>query len=107
MRHFHALLLLASSVLGTGAIAAPATAIPPILTGAPSAAAINKRCDYFVGQSTRMRKALEHSKAPATVDGTLRDYDQLSELIGDAYSEAGFYRQVSPSAASREAGPPE
>jgi thimet oligopeptidase len=79
-------------------------AIPPILTGAPSAAAINKRCDWFVAQSTAMRTALERSKAKASVATTLAAYDKINELIGDGSGEAGFYREVSPTAASREAG---
>jgi thimet oligopeptidase len=79
-------------------------AIPPILTGAPSAAAINKRCDWFVAQSTAMRTGLERSKAKASVATTLAAYDKINELIGDGSGEAGFYREVSPTAASREAG---
>jgi thimet oligopeptidase len=79
-------------------------AIPPILTGAPSAAAINKRCDWFVAQSTTMRTALERSKGKASVATTLAAYDKINELIGDGSGEAGFYREVSPTAASREAG---
>ena len=102
MRQFHALLLMGSTVLGSAASAAPA--IPPILTGAPSAAAINARCDWFVARSTAMRTALEHSKAKPSVATTLTGYDQLGELINDGSGEAGFYRQVSPTAASREAG---
>src|SRR3954469_6105099 len=96
-----ALLLLGSTLLGLVATAAP---IPPILTGAPSAAAINARCDMFVACSTALRKALETSKAKPGLATTLTAYDQLGELIGDGNGEAGFYRQVSPTAASREAG---
>jgi thimet oligopeptidase len=96
--------LLGSTVLGSAASAAPTMAIPPILTGAPSAAAINKRCDWFVAQSTAMRTGLERSKAKASVATTLAAYDKINELIGDGSGEAGFYREVSPTAASREAG---
>ncbi len=104
MRQFHALLLLGSTILGSAASAAPAPAIPPILTGTPNAAAINARCDWFVGRSTAMRKALEQSKAKASVATTLTAYDKLNELLNDGNGEAGLYRQVSPTAASREAG---
>jgi thimet oligopeptidase len=38
------------------------------------------------------------------VNGTLRKYDRLSELLGDASGEATMYREVSPTAESREAG---
>ncbi len=103
MRHVQALLLLGSSVLSAQATAAP-TVIPPILTGAPSAAAINARCDWFVARSTAMRKALEQSKAKPSVATTLAAYDRLTELLNDGNGEAGLYRQVSPTAASREAG---
>jgi len=106
VRQFHVLLLLGSTVLSTAVAAAPAAkpAIPPILTGAPSAAAINSRCDWFVARSTAMRTALERSKAKPSVATTLTAYDKLNELINDGSGEAGLYRQVSPTAASRAAG---
>ena len=103
MRKSVAPLLAASFLTATAAQAAP-TAVPPILTGAPTAAAINQRCDWFVARSTALRTALEHSKGKPSLATTLTRYDQLSELIGDGNGEAGFYRQVSPTAASREAG---
>ena len=46
-RTFYALLI-GSALSGSPAIAA--TAIPPIMVGAPSAAEINKRCDWFAGE---------------------------------------------------------
>src|SRR5438270_6471297 len=103
MRKSVAPLLAASCFFVTAANAATST-IPPILTGAPSAAAINARCNMFVARSTAMRTALERSKAKPAIATTLTSYDQLNKLIGDANGEAGFYRQVSPTAASREAG---
>jgi thimet oligopeptidase len=104
VRQFHALLLLGSTILGSAASAAPAPAIPPILTGTPSAAAIKARCDWFVARSTAMRNALERSKAKPSVATTLAAYDKINELISDGSGEAGFYREVSPTAASRSAG---
>ena len=104
MRQFHALLLLGSTILASAASAAPLPAIPPILTGAPSAAAINARCDWFVARSTAMRTALERSKSKPSVATTLAAYDKINELISDGSGEASFYREVSPTAASREAG---
>jgi thimet oligopeptidase len=104
MRRLHAVLLLGSSVLSAGTMAAPTSAIPPILTGTPSAAAINARCDWFVARSNTMRRALEQSKARPSVATTLAAYDKLNEVLSDGNGEAGFYRQVSPTAASREAG---
>ncbi|MEA3078975.1 MAG: oligopeptidase [Sphingomonadales bacterium] len=103
MRRSIAPLLAASCLIATAGEAATG-AIPPILTGAPSAAAINARCDWFVARSTALRNALERSKAKPSLATTLTGYDQLSELIGDGNGEVGFYRQVSPTAASREAG---
>ena len=100
MRKTLAVLLLASS--GSPAFAAPA--IPPILTGAPTAADINKRCDWFVSESTRQRTALEASKGAATVANTLAAYDQLSRALGDGSGEAGFYREVAVTPEAREAG---
>jgi thimet oligopeptidase len=101
MRHSYLVLLL-GSVLSSTALAAPA--VPPILTGAPSAAAINARCDMYVARSTAMRRALETAKGPSTVATTLAAYDRLGEVIGDAYGESTMYREVSPTAASRSAG---
>jgi thimet oligopeptidase len=104
LRPLHALLLVTSTVLGSSATAATSTAIPPILTGAPSAAAINARCDWFVARSTALRTALERSKGKPSVATTLAAYDKISELLSDGVGEVGFYRQVSPTAASRDAG---
>jgi Zn-dependent oligopeptidase len=101
MRGSHVLLLLGSTLLSSAATGAP---IPPILTGAPSAAAINARCNMFVARSTAMRAALERSKAKPSIATTLTAYDNISELLSDGSGEVGFYRQVSPTAASREAG---
>ena len=97
-------LLAASCLFGSAAVGATPSAIPPILTGAPSAAAINQRCDMYVARSTAMRHALETAKGPSTVNTTLVAYDRLSELLGDAGGESTLYREVSPTAASRTAG---
>jgi thimet oligopeptidase len=78
--------------------------IPPVLTGAPTAAQINQRCDYFVARSAALRKALEHETGPATVNGTLRKYDRLSELLGDAGGESAMYREVAITPEARAAG---
>ena len=105
MRHHIAALMAGSAALSVPAYSASApAAIPPLLTGAPSAAAITQRCDMFVRQSTAMRTALEKSKGAASVGTTLLAFDRLQELLGDAGGEATIYRQVSPSAESRAAG---
>lgn len=96
------MLLVGSSLAGSPALAA--TVIPPILTGAPTAAEINKRCDWFVTESTKQRTALEASKGAATVASTLSAYDRLSDVIGSGQGEAGFYREVAITPEAREAG---
>jgi len=88
VRKTFAVLLLASSA--SPLFAAPA--IPPILTGVPTAAEINKRCDWFASESERQRTALEKSTGPATVETTLAAFDKLGEVIGNGGGEAGFYR---------------
>ena len=98
MRKSLAPLLAASCFVATAAQAAT-SAIPPILIGTPSAAAINARCDWFVAHSAAMREALERSRARPSVATTLTAYDQINELLNDGNGEAGFYRQVSPTAA--------
>jgi len=95
-------------ILGSSVLASPGMAaqplIPPVLTGAPTAAQINQRCDYFVARSAALRKALEHETGPATVNGTLRKYDRLSELLGDASGESAMYREVAITPEARTAG---
>ena len=103
MRSYSPVLLLGSSLLSSAAFAATA-AIPPVLTGAPSAAAISQRCDMYVARSTAMRTALEKSKGAAGINTTLRDFDHLVEMLGDASGESAMYREVSPTEAARSAG---
>jgi len=103
MRAYQALLLAGSSLLGSSVFAAP-TAIPPILTGAPTAAQINQRCNLMVARSTAMRTALEKSKGPATVGTTLAGFDRLTEVINGAAGEATLYRETGMTAAARSAG---
>ena len=103
MRAYQALLLAGSSVLGSAVIAAPA-AVPPILTGAPTAAQINQRCNMMVARSTAMRTALERAKGQASVATTLAAYDRLTEIIFDGGLEGTLYREVGKTAAARSAG---
>ena len=100
MRFQMAVLLAGSSLVSNVAVAAP----PPLLTGSPSAAAINQRCDYWVGESTRLRTALENETGPATIAGTVTEYDRLVEAIGNGSGESSLYREVSLTAESRSAG---
>jgi thimet oligopeptidase len=100
MRYFHPVLLAGSCLFVSQAIAAP----PPILSGSPSPAQINERCNWFMKNITAAREALEKQDRPATVDSALRDYDQIYELIGAGIGESGFWREVAISAESRDAG---
>lgn len=80
------------------------TPIPPILTGAPSAAQIKQRCNLFVNRINAERAALEGEKGAATVNRTLRTFDNLSDLVSAASGEATLFREVATNAASRDAG---
>jgi len=106
MRHHIALLLAGPALIASPSSSATqrtGAAIPPMLTGAPSAAAINARCNIFVARSTALRKALEASK-PSSSLNALTAYDRLQEVLTAGGGEATMFRQVSPTAASREAG---
>lgn len=95
------------AVLLLGTVTSPALAAPsilPILTGVPTAAEINKRCDYFAAESQRLRTALEASKGTANVATTLAAFDRITEVIGNGSGEAGFYREVAITPDAREAG---
>jgi thimet oligopeptidase len=106
MRHHHAILLAGTCLLSSTAIAAaPARpALPPILTGAPAAAQINQRCNFFVTRSTAMRRALETSKGTPSVDTTLTAFDRLIELLLAGVQEGSLYREVGKTEAARSAG---
>lgn len=86
----------------SASLAAPA--LPPILTGAPSAAAIKQRCDLVISRSAAMRKALEASKAKPSVATSLGPYDRIYQLLADGSGVATLYREVSPTPESRAAG---
>jgi thimet oligopeptidase len=103
MRTFFAAALLASTLLSQPSGAA-VTPIPPILTGAPTPAAIKQRCDLFINRLTAERTRLESEKGAATVSKTLRSYDNITDLLGAASGEATLFREVATTAASRDAG---
>ena len=87
----------------TGAAAA-APAIPPLLSGSPTAAQINERCAWYLGTVSRMREQFETSTGPASVEATLGDFDAIYEVLGAAIGESGLLREVATSVESREAG---
>ena len=90
-------------VLGTPSLAA-STTIPPILTGQPTAAQINQRCNMLMTRVAAMRSALEKSAGTPSVGTTLAAYDQLTELLLAALAEGGLRREVGQTAAERTAG---
>ncbi|HEY8592785.1 MAG TPA: M3 family metallopeptidase [Sphingomicrobium sp.] len=102
MRHFAKLLFASSCLVGSAALSAPA--IPPILTGVPTAAQINQRCNLMIGRAAAMRTALEKSKGSATVDGTLRAFDDLVNQVAATNAEVTLYRETGATAAARTAG---
>ena len=69
----------------------------------PTAAQINQRCNMFVARSTALRTALENRRVRPPSAPRSPPTTSVIEVISDGQGEAGFYRQVSPSAASREA----
>jgi thimet oligopeptidase len=103
MRSFAALLFVGTSLMGSAGIAAAPT-VPPILTGAPTAAQVNQRCDLMVAKSTALRTALEMAKGPSNVATTLTAFDRLTEVIGGGAGEATLYRETGATAAARTAG---
>ncbi|HUP67220.1 MAG TPA: M3 family metallopeptidase, partial [Sphingomicrobium sp.] len=104
MRKSVILLSCCTALMSASALAAPTTAIPPILLGTPTAAQINQRCNWFVARSTALRAQLEHSKGKPSVATTLAAFDKLGEVIGAGGGEAGFYREVGITPAARAAG---
>jgi thimet oligopeptidase len=58
----------------------------------------------FVTRSTAMRTALEKQAGKPGAETTLRAYDKLTELLGDASGEATLYREVMTTAEARAAG---
>lgn len=99
MRHYLPVLLAGSCLLTSTAIAVP----PPILSGSPSAAQVNERCDWFIKNISAARDALEKTSGPATVDSALADFDQIYELISAGLGESTFWRQVAIGADTRDA----
>jgi len=105
MKRFHFALLATAglSAISSAAVAAD-DAIPPVLSGDPTAAQVQERCDWFVTRSTALRTALEKSTGASSVETTLRDYDRLGAVIGSGNAEAGFWREVATTEAARSAG---
>lgn len=102
---------LAAAFLAATALAgAPAQAadvietMGPILATAPDAATIDAKCDSYLAAIGQLKSALETESGPATIDGTLTRYDQMTGLIGAGSGEFTLYQQVMADQARRDAG---
>ncbi len=100
---------LASALLAATALAAPARAevldqMGPILATAPDAATLNAKCDALVATIEQRKSALEGETGPATLDGTLTRYDELTALLGAGSGEFTLYQQVMADQERRDAG---
>ena len=101
---------IASALLAATALSAPASAaevldtMGPILATAPDAATLNTKCDAYVAAVEARKAALEGETGPATLDGTLTRYDELTALIGAGSGEFTLYQQVMPDQERRDAG---
>lgn len=81
----------AGASLSVVASSAGAQALPPILTGAPTAAAVTARCNELLSLSQTLRKQLE---VPGQSASALQQFDKLLEVLIGASGEAGLYREV-------------
>lgn len=77
-----------------------AQTLPPILSGAPTAAAVTARCNEMLGRSAALRTKLE---APGSSATALQQFDDLLNVLIGANGEAGLYREVLVDEAARSA----
>ena len=87
------------SVTTGGAGAQP---LPPILSGAPNAAAVTERCKLVLSRSAAIRQRLE---TPGSTEGQspLQQFDAYAEVLQGGWGEAALYREVLPDEAARTA----
>ena len=105
--------LLAGALLSATALSAtPATAgdasvlktMGPILATASSADQINAKCKTYVEEIERRKDKLANETGPATIDGTLEQYDDIVGLINAGQGEFELYKQVMADQPRRDAG---
>jgi thimet oligopeptidase len=102
---FAAALLAATTLSAMPALGAEFDPMGPVLAEAPDAATLNARCDGYVAEIERRIAALEAEAGPATIDGTLARYDELTvEALGTGLGEFTLYQQVMADQARRDAG---
>jgi len=96
--------LLAASALATPAQADVLATMGPILATAPDAATLDARCDTYIAAITERKAALERETGPATIDGTLTRYDELTALLSAGSGDFTLYQEVMADQARRDAG---
>ncbi len=101
---FAAALLAATTLSAMPARAEVLEAMGPILATAPDAATLTAKCDTIVAEIERRQAALEGETGPATLDGTLTRYDELTALLGAGAGEFTLYQQVMADQERRDAG---
>ena len=104
-RHLAGVLLAATALGSTSARAESVNAfLGPILADAPTAAPLNAQCDRIAKEIERRQAALEAQTGPATIETTLKPYDDIVALINDGMGEFSLYQQVMTDDARRKAG---
>lgn len=102
--------LLAATMLAGTAQAATSPSSVDAFLGADifatpaDAAAITKRCDDTIAEIQRRQAELAAEKGAATLDGTLRRFDDLANILSSAGGEFTLYREVMADDARRAAG---
>ena len=104
MRNTIASALLAATALAGTARAEVLDTMGPILATAPDVATLNAKCDSYISEVERRQAALEAETGPATIDGTLTRYDELTALLGAGSGEFTLYQQVMADQERRDAG---
>ena len=100
---------IASALLGASTFAIPAHAqvletMGPILATAQDPAPIDAQCDTYIAAITERKAALEGESGPATIDGTLARYDELTALLSAGSGDYTLYQQVMAHPPRRDAG---
>jgi thimet oligopeptidase len=106
MRKTLAAALLAATTLSyPPARAADFDPLGPVLAEAADAATLKARCDGYVAEVERRIAEIEAETGPATIDGTLARYDELTAAaLGPGLGEFTLYQQVMADQARRDAG---
>jgi thimet oligopeptidase len=101
---FAAALLAATTLSAPAHAAGVLDAMGPILAEAPDAATLDAKCDRYVGEIEARQAALESESGPATIDGTLVRFDEVTALINGGLGEFTLYQQVMADQPRRDAG---